>query len=156
MAVRVPLLVGLFVSALILLSMAVTGVDRADAASCARGAVSPGAEAAMLKLINARRSSAGQAPVRSSAGLRKAGRRSSTAMARGAAFAHGSLSWARGRGAAQNLAMAPRPGAAFTAMMGSAEHRRNLLGPFTHIGVGAAGDCNGLTYYTINLLANRR
>ena len=140
-----------------LLFMAVSGTDRAAAASCAKGSVSPAAEAAMLKLVNARRSNAGQAPVRISTGLRKAGRRTSSAMARGAAFAHDSLRWARGRGAAQNLAMAPRTRAAFAAMMGSADHRRNLLGSrFTRIGVGAARDCNGLTYYTINLLATRR
>lgn len=157
MVMRAPLLVGLFVSALMLLFGAVAGTDRAAAASCAKGSVSPRAEAAMLKLINVQRSDAGKAPVRISTGLRKVGRRSSSAMARGTTFAHDSLRWARGRGAAQNLAMAPRTRAAFVAMMGSAEHRRNLLGSrFTRIGVGAARDCSGLTYYTINLLATRR
>lgn len=137
--------------------MAASGADRADAASCAKGSVSPKAESTMIKLINSRRSKAGQAPVRRSSGLQKVGRRSSRAMARGADFAHDSLRWARGRGAAQNLAMAPRPQTALAAMMKSADHRRNLMGSsFTRVGVGAARDCGGLTYFTINLLATRR
>lgn len=147
-----PLHVGLLVSAILLLMMA-PAVDRAHAASCVKGSVAPSAEATMLRLINVRRSTAGRAPVRGSAALRKAGRRSSRAMARGAAFAHDSLEWARGRGAAQNLAMAVRPAAAVAAMMRSPRHRRNLLGVrFTHAGIGAARDCAGLTYYTVNLV----
>jgi uncharacterized protein YkwD len=108
----------------------------------------------MTALINAQRVASGVKKVTTNATLRKAGRAQSTAMARGARFAHSTpLSWADGRTAAQNIAYAPSTGEAFQAMMASPEHRANLMGPvFRQSGVGVARTCEGTLYFTINLL----
>ena len=89
------------------------------------------------------------------AGMRKAGRAQSLAMARGARFAHSTaMGWANGRAAVQNIAYAQSTTDAFQAMMASPEHRDNLLGPaWRQTGVGVARNCEGTLYFTINLLA---
>ena len=47
--------------------------------------------------------------------------------------------------------MAPNVQAAFQMMLDSPPHRRNILGgEWRFTGVGAARDCAGLTYYTVN------
>lgn len=125
----------------------------AFAASCSTGPVVPAAEQAMLRQINAHRSSNGIAPLRPSPELTAAGRRSARKMARGADFAHDGLAWARGRRGAQNIAMAPAVGHAVRAMMRSAPHRRNLLNKrLRFAGIGAARDCSGQIYFTVNLV----
>ena len=124
----------------------------AQAASCARGAVTPGAEQSMLNQVNAHRSKAGVAPLRTSSRLTSAGRQSARKMARGARFAHDGFWWARGRTGAQNIAMAPAANGDVNAMMRSAPHRKNILNKrLRHAGVGAARDCRGQIFFTLNL-----
>jgi len=109
----------------------------------------------MTALINGQRVADGVKKVSTNAGLRKAGRAQSLAMARGARFAHSApLNWANGRAAAQNIAYAQSTTDAFQAMMASPEHRANLLGTaWRQTGVGVARNCEGTLYFTINLLA---
>jgi uncharacterized protein YkwD len=109
----------------------------------------------MTALINAQRLASGVKKVPTDAGMRKAGRTQSLAMARGARFAHSTpMAWANGRAAAQNIAYAPSTTEAFQAMMASPEHRSNLLGlGWKQSGVGVARNCEGTLYFTINLLA---
>ena len=110
-------------------------------------------EAAMTAMITAQRKAAKVAKVAKDPVLWKAGRQKSLEMARGGKFAHssGSMRWAQGRSGAQNIAMAPNAQVAFQMMLDSPPHRRNILaGEWRFTGVGAARDCNGLTYYTVN------
>jgi uncharacterized protein YkwD len=127
----------------------------AGAPGCERPAVAQADEAALTAMINTARKAEGVRKVSKHPGLAKAGRKKSMAMAAGARFAHsGSLPWARGRAAGQNLAMAPDAGAAFRAMLASPSHRRNLLArEWRFTGVGAARNCAGVVYFTINLMA---
>lgn len=125
----------------------------ASAAACTRGAVTPAAEASMLRQVNAYRATAGVAPLRVETRLRNAGRQSARSMARGGTFAHDGFWWAGGRVGAQNIAMAPGARGAVKAMMRSAPHRRNILNRQLHrAGVGAAKDCAGQVYFTLNLV----
>ena len=109
----------------------------------------------MTALINAQRVASGVKKVSTDAGLRKAGRSRSLAMARGARFAHVTpMAWANGRAAAQNIAYATSTGEAFLAMMASPAHRDNLLGAgWRQSGVGVARNCEGTLYFTVNLAA---
>ena len=65
------------------------------------------------------------------------------------------LSWAGGHAAGQNIAMAPTATDAFQAMLNSPQHRaqhaRSRLAATS--GVGAARDCAGQIYFTVNFLA---
>ena len=76
-------------------------------------------------------------------------------MAGGGAFSHASgMSWAAGHAAGQNIAMAPSAAIAFRAMLNSPPHRRNMLAPGWRFGgVGAARDCTGEIFFTVNFLA---
>jgi uncharacterized protein YkwD len=109
----------------------------------------------MTALINGQRVADGLRKVSTNAGMRKAGRTQSQAMARGARFAHSMpMNWADGRAAAQNIAYAQSTTDAFQGMMASPEHRANLLGAaWRQTGVGVARNCEGTLYFTINLLA---
>ena len=84
--------------------------------------------------------------------LVKAGRKKSLQMARGGKFAHsGSMAWAQGRSGAQNIAMAPSPQLAMKAMLASPAHRSNIRsGEWRVTGVGAAADCQGQIFFTVN------
>ena len=114
-------------------------------------------ELALTAMINQSRRSEGVAQVARDKVLRAAGRRKSMAMAGGGAFAHtagGRLPWANGRAAGQNIAMADSAAAAFTAMLESPGHRRNMLASdWRYAGVGAALRCDGMLFVTINLMA---
>ncbi len=120
-------------------------------------ALSPVNESALTAMINQTRAAEGVAKVKRDRVLLRAGRKKSMAMARGAAFAHsasGNLPWARGRPAGQNIAMAPSASAAFQAMLASPGHRQNLLSTsWRFTGVGAATRCDGMVFFTINLMA---
>lgn len=109
----------------------------------------------MTALVNGQRVAAGVKKVSTNAGLRKAGRSQSKAMARGARFAHSTpMAWANGRAAAQNIAYAASTAEAFAAMMASPAHRDNIMGAgWKQSGVGVARNCEGTLYFTINLLA---
>jgi uncharacterized protein YkwD len=129
----------------------------AGAAPACPASLSPADETSLTAMINATRASAGVAKVKKDQVLWAAGRRKSMAMANGAAFAHstsGKLPWADGRAAGQNIAMAPSPAAAFQAMLQSPGHRANLLASaWRFTGVGAAMRCDGMVFFTINLMA---
>ena len=50
--------------------------------------------------------------------------------------------------------MAPSAAAAFRAMLASPGHRQNLLSrAWRYTGVGAAVRCDGMVFFTINLMA---
>lgn len=140
------------------LAAAVAPAAAGAAPACDRPAVVPADEAALTAMINQARRAQGMPRVARHAALRKAGRRKSLQMAGGGAFSHeGAMSWARGRAAGQNLAMAPDARTAFRAMLASPEHRKNLLArAWRFTGVGAARGCDGVVYFTVNLMAPAR
>jgi uncharacterized protein YkwD len=129
----------------------------ASAAPSCGATLDPGDESALHAMINRVRKSQGVAKVKTTQALTNVGRRKSMAMANGAAFAHstsGKLPWAKGAAAGQNIAMAPSATAAFQAMLNSPGHRANLLAPdWRFSGVGAAVRCDGMVFFTINLMA---
>lgn len=130
-------------------------VPSTGAAACTP-ALSPSDEATLTGLINAERRAEKIPKVVKQAELLKQGRKKSMAMARGAAFAHasGSLNWANGRAGAQNIAMAPSAAEAFQAMLASPAHRANMLSrEYRLTGIGAARDCSGQIFFTVNLMA---
>lgn len=120
-------------------------------AACKATAV-PADESVLTSLIAAQRKAAKAPRVATDVVLSKAGRQKSLQMARGGKFAHESgMAWAQGRSGAQNIAMAPSAGQAFQAMMQSPPHRRNIMDSDWRLtGVGAARDCTGQTFYTVN------
>jgi uncharacterized protein YkwD len=103
-------------------------------------------------MIAAERKAAKVAKVAKDPVLVKAGRQKSLKMARGGKFAHsGSMAWAQGRAGAQNIAMAPSAALAMQAMLASPAHRANIRsGEWRITGVGAAADCNGQIFFTVN------
>jgi uncharacterized protein YkwD len=125
----------------------------AVAQDACRPAASPASEKALVQLIAADRKSANVGKVAKDPVLVKAGRKKSLQMARGGAFAHssGAMAWAQGRSGAQNIAMAPTAALAMQAMLASPPHRANIRnGEWTITGVGAASDCNGQIFFTVN------
>lgn len=141
----------------IALAAVLAGASPAGAATCVPGNPGPSAESRIVELVNAERRAVGLRPLRTSPRLRARARATSRLLATGAAFRHGSLSWARGVPGAQNLAMAPTPWSAFSGMLDSPPHRRNMMGPrWRTVGVGAAGDCRGSIYFTLNISASGR
>ena len=150
---RVALRAG-FIAALIGVSAGL--VPSLGAAAPCAPALSPPDEAILTQLINAERRAEKIPKVVKQAELLNQGRKKSMAMARGAAFAHSSaaLRFANGRAGAQNIAMAPSAAEAFQAMMDSPAHRTNMLSrEYRLTGVGAARDCNGQIFFTVNLMA---
>lgn len=125
--------------------------------SCPQATLAPVPERTLTALINRRRVKAGIAPVAKAAPLVRAGRRKSLSMARGAPFEHtADLPWAGAAAAGQNLAYAGSAREALVAMLRSPAHRRNLLHrEWRRAGVGAARDCDGMLYFTVNLIAPR-
>ena len=143
------------------LALAVAGVSvglwpaiGAAAPACAP-TLAPADEALLTGLINAERKAEHIPKVVTQAELLRLGRKKSMAMARGGAFAHsGSMAWANGRAGAQNIAMAPSATEAFQAMLESPAHRQNMLSKqYRLTGIGAARDCSGQIFFTINLMA---
>lgn len=133
---------------------AFASVGGASAAPCP-AVPAPADEGAMTALINQQRAAAGVKKVRASRPIQRPARSKSLAMARGARFAHGEpMTWAGARAAAQNIAAAPTVGAAFEGMMLSPVHRENLLNAGWRLtGVGAARNCTGTLFFTVNLVA---
>lgn len=138
------------------LALAVASGEAAAAPACPT-ALSPANEAALTAMINQARQAEGIARVKKDPVLRRAGRKKSISMARGGAFTHsssGRLPWAEGRAAGQNIAMAPSAADALQAMLNSPGHRQNLLSrAWRYTGVGAAARCDGMVFFTINLMA---
>jgi uncharacterized protein YkwD len=141
------------------LTLAVTGLLAAGVPALGAGAckpaVSPADEAVLQGLINAERRAEHVPKIVKRAGLLKEGRKKSMKMARGGAFAHaGAMAWAQGHRSAQNIAEAPSAIDAFQAMLNSPEHRANMLSKdYRLTGVGAARDCSGQIFFTVNLMA---
>lgn len=142
------------------LGVAVAGIVAALAPAIGAAApacsptVAPADEARLAQLINAQRHAVPVAGVARLPELKRVGRAKSMDMASGGAFSHASgMSWAAGRAAGQNIAMAPTAAIAFRAMLNSPPHRRNMLAPGWRFGgVGAARDCDGQIYFTVNFL----
>jgi uncharacterized protein YkwD len=124
------------------------------APACDAPVVRPDAETALVRMVNRKRAAAGLERLTRHGMLRGAARSHSRTMARKGVFAHSStLEWAKGRPAGENLAEAPSPHHAMTAMVLSPDHLRNLLDPgWRWIGVGAADNCAGAQLYTVNLM----
>lgn len=114
-------------------------------------------ERTMMRLIAADRRAVGAKAVRGNGKLRRAGRAKSRTMAAGGAFTHsGSMAWADGRAAGQNIAMAPNARVAFLAMLRSAGHRANIRDADWRLaGVGAARGCGRQVFFTLNFLGPR-
>ncbi|HTI32090.1 MAG TPA: CAP domain-containing protein [Miltoncostaea sp.] len=125
----------------------------AVAQDACKPAASPASERALVQMIAADRKSQKVGKVAKDPVLVKAGRKKSLQMARGGAFAHssGAMAWAQGRSGAQNIAMAPTAALAMQAMLASPPHLANIRdGEWTITGVGAASDCNGQIFFTVN------
>ena len=124
----------------------------AVAQSACKPAASPSSEKALTAMIATERKAAKVAKVAKDPVLVKAGRQKSLKMARGGKFAHnGSMAWAQGRSGAQNIAMAPSAELAMQAMLASPAHRANIRsGEWRITGVGAASDCTGQIFFTVN------
>jgi uncharacterized protein YkwD len=124
----------------------------AVAQSACKPAASPASEKALTAMIAVERKAAKVGKVAKDPVLVKAGRQKSLKMARGGKFAHsGSMAWAQGRSGAQNIAMAPTAELAMQAMLASPAHRANIRsGEWKITGVGAAADCTGQVFFTVN------
>lgn len=133
----------------------VAGAVPALGAGTCKPAVSPADEAVLQGLINAERRAEHVPKVTKRVTLLKQGRKKSMQMARGGVFSHaGAMAWAQGHRSAQNIAQAPSAIDAFQAMLNSPEHRANMLSrDYRLTGVGAARDCTGQIYFTVNLMA---
>jgi uncharacterized protein YkwD len=125
--------------------------------------LSPANERVLTHLIAAERKAEHVPTVRVRSNLRKLGRTKSLRMANGGAFEHssggsssgGDLAFARGKSGAQNIAQAPTARMAFRAMMASPPHRANMMGPrWRFTGIGAAKDCQGQVFFTVNYLGS--
>lgn len=144
----------------VVLSVAVAGIVAAvtpaigGAAAACRATVAPADEARLARLIDSQRRATPVTRVARLRALKRVGRAKSLDMARGGSFSHASgMSWAAGHAAGQNIAMAPTAVVAFRAMLKSRPHRRNMLAPrWRFDGVGAARDCSGQIYFTVNFL----
>jgi uncharacterized protein YkwD len=136
-------------------AIALPATASAATASCT-ARLSTGDEITMTALINQKRGAQGLRTTSRNAPLTTIGRRKSMEMAGGGAFAHDGdgLPWAKGRAAGQNLAIGTTAKQAFQAMMHSPEHKDILLAPeWSLSGVGAAKDCAGHIFFTVNFLA---
>lgn len=129
----------------------------AVAQTACKPAPDPPSERALTRMIASERKAAKVAKVVKNPVLVKAGRKKSLKMARGGKFAHsGSMAWAQGRAGAQNIAMAPTPQLAMQAMLASPPHRANIRSRQWRItGVGAAADCSGQIFFTVNFAGAR-
>lgn len=140
-------------AALVGLATAVWPGGAAAAPACPV-AVAPAEEAQLTAMIAAERRAERVPKVRGHKKLLRAGRTKSVAMAAGGKFAHAAgLPWAKRRGGGQNLAMAATAAQAFAGMLASPSHKRNMLAAeWRYAGVGAARDCDGMVFFTINFM----
>jgi uncharacterized protein YkwD len=124
----------------------------AVAQTACKPAAAPSSERALTRMIATERKAAKVGKVVKNPVLVKAGRKKSLKMARGGKFAHSdSMAWAHGRAGAQNIAMAPSARLAMRAMLASPPHRANIRsGEWRITGVGAASDCSGQIFFTVN------
>jgi len=114
----------------------------------------PDAEAAIATMTNATRAARDLPRLRRDDHIGDAARRWSVRMADTGAFVHSDLGWSRGRRAGENIAYSGTARGAYEAWLDSPPHRRNLLGPrWRFVGIGAAERCDGVTYFTMNLMA---
>jgi hypothetical protein len=133
--------------------MAVFGLAVVSPAS--PGAADTADESTLASLVNGARTTAGLPPLAVSGALSDTARAHSAAMAAaGSLFHSGNLSTAVGSGVtgwtsvAQNVAVAGSVTEAHRALMGSAEHRSNILGDFTLLGVGVVTGGDGRVWVT--------
>lgn len=134
----------LAVSALALLGLVLAAPGTPSSAGTAE-------EATLLSLVNGARNAAGLPPLAASAALSEGARAHSAAMAAaGSLFHSGDLSGivAEWTSVAENVAVAGSATEAHQALMGSAEHRANILGDFTLLGVGVVTGSDGRVWVT--------
>lgn len=119
------------------------------------GSASPADEATLASLVNGARGAAGLAPLTVSAALSDVARAHSSAMAASGSLTHsGNLAGTVGAAAgdwtnlAENVAVAGSVTEAHATLMGSGEHRANILGDFTVLGVGVVTGADGRVWVT--------
>lgn len=119
------------------------------------GSASTADEATLASLVNGARGSAGLPPLALSAALSDVARAHSAAMAASGSLTHtGNLAGAIGSaagdwtGIAENVAVAGSVTEAHAALMESGEHRANVLGDFTLLGVGVVNGADGRVWVT--------
>lgn len=118
-----------------------------------RALAGPG-EGTLVSNINSARSSNGLPPLESHSTLISYSRQHSEEMLASNSIYHSSSGqltslvsgWTR---IGENVGRGPSASAIFSAFMGSSGHRANILGDFTHMGVGTAEDPDGVLYVTI-------
>jgi hypothetical protein len=113
---------------------------------------SPAEEGEFVSLINASRSAAGLGSLTVSGDLVSVARRHTSKMAAEGRIFHSSdlgsgLSGWQALG--ENVGMGPNPSILHDAFMGSSGHRANILGNYTHVGVGAERAPDGTLYVTV-------
>lgn len=119
------------------------------------GSASTADEATLASLVNGARAAAGLPPLAVSGALSDVARAHSAAMASSGSLTHtGNLADAIGSAAgawtsiAENVAVAGSVTEAHAALMGSGEHRANILGDFTLLGVGVVNGADGRVWVT--------
>ncbi|WP_246645013.1 CAP domain-containing protein [Nonomuraea ceibae] len=131
------------------------------------GTVGTAEENEVVRLTNAERAKGGCAPLKHDPQLRKAAFGHSSDMAARGYFSHTSqdgrsfmdriraAGFTGGTGWAENIAMGQRtPAAVVSGWMNSSGHRANIMNcKYTLIGVGAAKNAKGQTYWTQNFAA---
>lgn len=112
------------------------------------------ARAHILKETNQARAAQGLAPLEAMSALHTVAQDWTDHMAENHDFSHNPNyyneyppGWT---GAAENIAVGQDPKDVVDAWMGSSGHRANILGDYTHIGIGYAKAANGRTYFTQN------
>jgi hypothetical protein len=113
---------------------------------------SPAEESEFVSLINASRSAAGLGSLQVSGDLVSVARRHTSKMAAEGRIFHSSdlgsgLSGWQALG--ENVGMGPNPSILHDAFMGSSGHRANILGNYTHVGVGAERAPDGTLFVTV-------
>lgn len=129
----------------------VRGVRRSGAARVRE------ARAIILRETNQYRASQGLGALKPMAALHGVAQRWSARMASTGRFEHNPdfaaqypAGWSR---AGENIAMGYRRDKVVDAWIGSPGHRANLLGDYTHLGIGVAWDRKGRPYYTQDFAA---
>jgi hypothetical protein len=113
---------------------------------------SPAEENEFVSLINASRSAAGLGSLQVSGDLVSVARRHTSKMVAEGKIFHSSdlgagLSGWQALG--ENVGMGPNPSILHDAFMGSSGHRANILGNYTHVGVGAERAPDGTLFVTV-------
>ena len=113
--------------------------------TAASGGFDSGAESEFASLINSYRGSQGAAPLSRDGSLDSYARSWAKKLSANGGLSHSNIGslippWSS---VGENVAMGGSVGAMFDALVGSSGHRQNMLGDFTHFGVGVWRDADG-------------